>query len=146
MQHPRYRLILAANRDEFYARPTRTASFWEENPEIVGGKDLTGGGTWLGVSQKGNWAALTNYRVPFEQLKQDSKSRGALTLDFLQENISGKVYLEQVAQEDALYNGYNLLLGEGEKLMYYSNMEKQIKTLVQGRKRRKILAKHYTRR
>jgi uncharacterized protein with NRDE domain len=132
LQHPHYRLILAANRDEFHTRQTQTAHFWHEYP-VLAGKDLVGGGTWIGVNRQGRWSALTNYRVPFAQLKPDAKSRGHLTLDFLVHDRVGTIdYLKEVSKEDDLYNGYNLLLGSSENLTYYSNVEKQIKTLEVG--------------
>lgn len=62
--HPRYPLVVAANRDEFHDRPTATAEFWAENPEILAGRDLQAGGTWMGVSKKDRFAAISNYREP----------------------------------------------------------------------------------
>jgi uncharacterized protein with NRDE domain len=65
-KHPRYPLIIAANRDEFYARPTAPAAFWNDNPSILAGRDLEANGTWMGVTRKGKIAAITNVRAPSE--------------------------------------------------------------------------------
>ena len=73
--HPDYSLILAANRDEFYDRPTQPLSFWKDNPDILAGQDLKGKGTWLGITKNGRFAGITNFRDPASQ-KQDAPSRG----------------------------------------------------------------------
>ena len=84
--HKNYRLILGANRDEFYDRPTAPADFWEDSPDILAGRDLQGGGTWMGINRKGHFAALTNFRVPFGTQKTDAPSRGALVSDYIKRN------------------------------------------------------------
>jgi uncharacterized protein with NRDE domain len=131
LQHPRYRLILVANRDEFYHRKTQIAHFWDDKP-LLAGKDLVGGGTWLGVSRQGRWSALTNYRVPLAELSTTAKTRGNLTLDFLASNKDAQAYLQPIQAEDSAYNGYNLLLGSPTELAYYSNVEKKLKILEAG--------------
>ena len=73
--HPDYKLILATNRDEFYQRETRTAHWWEDHPQILGGRDMKAGGTWMGITKGGRFAALTNYREPDVQLSS-APSRG----------------------------------------------------------------------
>ena len=78
----KYPLILAANRDEFYQRPTDRMHFWQSNPSILAGKDLDQGGTWFGVHKNGRFAALTNYRDP-ASIKQNAPSRGEIIIDFL---------------------------------------------------------------
>ncbi len=93
--HPHYRLVLAANRDEFYNRPTRPASFWEQHPAILAGRDLRAGGTWMGVTRTGRMAALTNFRRS-AQPTADALSRGLLVGGFLTGNTPPKAYLEQV--------------------------------------------------
>ena len=86
--HPKYRLIIAANRDEFYDRPTAQASFWLDAPELIAGRDLRAGGTWIGLTRTGRIAALTNYRDP-KSINADSPSRGKVVSDFLapQQNL-----------------------------------------------------------
>ncbi|MEI7431120.1 MAG: NRDE family protein, partial [Betaproteobacteria bacterium] len=81
--HPDYPLVVAANRDEFFARPSAAAAFWEENPTLLAGRDLEAGGTWLGVTRHQRFAALTNYREGGKQ-RVDAPSRGRLVADFLE--------------------------------------------------------------
>ncbi|MGA8005768.1 MAG: NRDE family protein, partial [Burkholderiales bacterium] len=80
--HPDFPLIVAANRDEFHARPTMAARFWEDRPEILAGRDLEGMGTWLGVTRRGRFAAVTNYREA-APAPRDAASRGVLASRFL---------------------------------------------------------------
>lgn len=121
--HLRYPLILAANRDEFYARPTAPAAFWDDAPQVLAGKDLTAGGTWLGITKSGRFAAVTNYRDPLAPLGE--KSRGDLTKDFLIGNESAENYLRRIEREKENYSGFNLLAGgfgaDESELFYYSN-------------------------
>src|SRR5215203_6440835 len=91
-QHPEYPLILLANRDEFYARPTERADFWQDFPEIFAGRDLVHGGTWLGITTRGRFAAVTNYRDPAATGKF---SRGNLVGDFLKSGDSVEDYLSK---------------------------------------------------
>ena len=119
-EHPDYPLILAANRDEFYERPTSYADFWEEHPDVLGGRDLRGGGTWMGATQAGKIAAVTNYRDP-ENISDTAKTRGDLTKDYLLSAEPAEPYMERVAQAANLYNGFNLLLFEEQKAFYFSN-------------------------
>ena len=81
--HPRFPLIVAANRDEFYERPTAPAGFWSESPRILAGRDLKEGGTWLGVTRSGRFAAVTNYRDPRE-FGENPRSRGLLVRGYLE--------------------------------------------------------------
>jgi uncharacterized protein with NRDE domain len=117
---PGFRLILAANRDEFYARPTRPLSVWTDLPEVCGGRDLKEGGTWLGISRRGRLAALTNYRDPAHQLSQ-APSRGLLINGFLTGDAPPAEYLEQLRKTAHHYNGFNLLAGDPTGFWYYSN-------------------------
>lgn len=94
---PGFRLILAANRDEFYDRPTRPLSRWSDAPHVYGGRDLREGGTWFGVSRRGRLAALTNYRDPAHRLLQ-APSRGLLINRFLAGDDPPAEYLKQVAR------------------------------------------------
>ena len=118
--HPFYPLILAANRDEFYDRPTMPAGFWEDRPDVLAGKDLKEGGTWLGITRKGRMAALTNYRDPFS-LKVSAPSRGWLIKDFLCGQEAPDLYLKRLAGQADRYNGFSLILGDPSRLYYFSN-------------------------
>jgi uncharacterized protein with NRDE domain len=129
--HPVYKLIVAANRDESYARPTADADFWNDAPHILAGRDLEKMGTWMGVTTTGRFAALTNYRDPYETTEGKS-SRGELVSEFLKGNEPPKSYLEKVSNQDSLYPGYNLLIGSTEELLYYSNKGKQIVKALPG--------------
>ena len=120
--HPRYHLILAANRDEYYNRPTATAGFWSDSPYVLGGRDLHNMGTWLGITHTGRFAALTNYRNP-RSVMADARSRGELVKDFLTCRQSPPVYLKKVSQEQHLYNGFNLLIGDDTSLWYFGKQE-----------------------
>ena len=123
--HPSYRLVLAANRDEFYERPSSSANFWEDAPRVLAGRDLKGGGTWLGVTKKGRFAAITNYRDP-ASWKNDAPSRGGLVSAYLCGHQSIGNYLDKISRQAQLYNGYNLILGDRCELFAYSNRgEKQ---------------------
>lgn len=120
--HPKYDLVFAANRDEFHQRPTRAARFWDRYPHVLAGKDLQAGGTWMGVAKNGSFAALTNYRDP-EIQKENPPSRGHLVLDYLKESTSPEYYLHKVDKEADAYNGFSLLVGTVQNLMYYSNRQ-----------------------
>jgi len=134
-QHPVYDFIFATNRDEFYKRPTRPAQFWDDYPNILAGKDLKAGGTWLGITKDGKFSALTNYRDPSIQ-KEDPPSRGHLVLDYLKGGKSIGQYLQDVDKKANLYNGFNLLggdlSGKAAGLMYYSNRQQDIEALDAG--------------
>src|SRR5262245_59506988 len=103
----RFPLVLAANRDEMYERPTTPAHWWEDQPQILAGRYLQAGGTWLGVTKSGRFAALTNYREP-GQHRPDARSRGALVQDFLVSTDSPAKFGEKLALGLSLYNGFNL--------------------------------------
>lgn len=130
-KHPNYDLILTANRDEFFKRPTKSAHKWEDHPNLIAGKDLTAGGTWMGVTSSGRFAALTNYR-DLSNIDNEAPTRGSLTKDFLIEDISPEVYLQQVKSANIPYNGFNLLVGDTESLWYYNNLNHEIRNLEPG--------------
>jgi uncharacterized protein with NRDE domain len=119
-KHPDYKLVLAANRDEYYDRPTAPAAFWDEVPHLLAGKDLRAGGTWLGITKQGRIAAITNYRDPAAN-KTNAPSRGKLVTSFLLGQESPKHFLEGLAQEKDHYNGFNLIIGENDQLYWFSN-------------------------
>jgi len=112
-------LIVAANRDEFRARPSEPARFWPEAPQLLAGRDLQAGGTWLGVTRQGRFAALTNVREPHVLPAQGASSRGRLVADFLRGTLAPAAYLAGIAAD--AYAGFNLVVGDGEALWYLSN-------------------------
>lgn len=118
--HPKYKLIIAANRDETYARETAPADFWNDAPEVLAGRDLEKKGTWMGVTTSGKFAALTNYRDPSEDTV-GKRTRGELVADFLKGAVHPQSYLLNLANRRQEYPGYNLLAGDMEELYYYSN-------------------------
>lgn len=128
---PEYPLILLANRDEFYNRTTRPATFWPEQPNVLAGKDLLAGGTWLGVTKNNRLAAITNFREPNSE-KKALTSRGQLTMNFLSSQVTAENYLEQLSNQSNDYAGFNLLIDDGDQLLYYSNRHKKIETLQPG--------------
>mgnify|MGYP000075445351 FL=1 len=129
--HPAYRLILAANRDEFYDRPTDALAYWSDHPEVLAGRDLKGNGTWLGVSRSGRIAAITNYRDP-AALMPDAPSRGILIRDYLVGDSSPQDYLEAVSKIGQRYNGFNLIAGDIAGLYYTSNRSSGVQQLGTG--------------
>jgi uncharacterized protein with NRDE domain len=129
--HPEYKLIVAANRDEFYQRPTEPAHFWEDAPEILAGRDLEKKGTWMGVSKTGRFSALTNYRNPKEDVT-GKRSRGELVRDALQYKGDIKDYMEDLFINKDSYPGYNLLAGDGDTLYYYSNVGQELLEIKPG--------------
>lgn len=132
--HPDHGLILAANRDEFYDRPTESARYWPDFPGIYAGRDLIGGGTWLGVTKSGRFAAVTNYRDP--QAASGDLSRGNLVADFLKTKVSGFDYLDSVANVATRFSGFNLLIGEinseRKEAFYFSNRDYHILEILPG--------------
>lgn len=120
--HPGYPLILAANRDEFYERPTAQASFWEETPDMLAGRDLKDGGTWLGITKTGRMAAITNFR-DIRNLKSDAPSRGNLVSGFLLGNEDPVEYIQNIRRVSDRYNGFNLILGDRSGFFCFSNAD-----------------------
>ncbi len=129
--HPDYKLIIAANRDEFYERPTAPAAFWEDYPELLAGKDFRAGGTWLGITKTGRIAAVTNYRSGLTQ-NEDARSRGDLTKDFLVSDISPEDYAAILKENGSKYNKYNLVFGSADELYYYSNVTNALEKINRG--------------
>jgi len=127
-------LVLLANRDEFYDRPTLPAASWEDHPHVFGGRDLAAGGTWLAVSNSGRIAAVTNYRDPGGQL--GTRSRGKLVSDFVSGVSGAREYLSEIESRKAEYSGFNLLVGEfredRSELLYFSNRSNGIRELSPG--------------
>ena len=128
--HPHYPLILVANRDEFYARPTQSLHHWDNG--ILAGKDRQMGGTWLGVHpEQQRWAAVTNYRDP--NLKQDRpQSRGALVTHALLSQKSIPNYLHHLLTQVEDYAPFNLLVGDFKQAYYLSSVQQAVQIIVPG--------------
>ncbi|RDI46684.1 NRDE family protein [Nocardia mexicana] len=123
--HPQYRLIVAANRDEFYSRPTESMRWWPEEPGLLAGRDLGAGnaipGTWLGLlPSRHRFATVTNVRGPNEA-RTDARSRGALLMDYLRGDLGPEKFVRGVAAAPDDYNGYNLVVSDLETLWWHSN-------------------------
>ncbi|MEP0985996.1 NRDE family protein [Ekhidna sp.] len=128
--HPKFKFILTANRDEFYDRPTAIAQWWEDHPEILGGRDLQALGTWMAIHKNGRFAAVTNYR-DIKNIKTDVRSRGDLPVNFLlSENLPSK-YSSAIARDGDQYNGFNLLTLD-EELTHVSNYDQGVNILEPG--------------
>jgi uncharacterized protein with NRDE domain len=118
--HPVYKLIVAANRDEFYQRKTAPAEYWDDYSTILGGRDLEANGTWLGMTRTGKISLLTNYRDP-KNINPKAPSRGQLVSDYLASQMDPAEYLNKVAALAKQYNGFNLVAGNIDSLYYMSN-------------------------
>lgn len=123
---PSVPLVAAANRDEFYQRATAPAAPWPEHPQVFAGRDLQAGGSWMGITQPtqrhsgARFAAITNIRAPNER-KEDAPSRGQLVADYLAGCMSPQEYVASIRATAAAYNGFNLVLGDRDTLIWYSN-------------------------
>jgi uncharacterized protein with NRDE domain len=129
--HPEFPLVIAANRDEYYERPTAGAAFWQDHPHILAGRDLKCMGTWLGVTRGGRFAALTNFRDARER-KTDAPSRGRLVSNFLVSGRGPRDYLEEVGMQAQPYNGFNLLVGDMDGVFYFSSRQATVQELSPG--------------
>lgn len=128
---PDHRLVVAANRDEQYSRPSAQANWWPDFPHVLGGRDLEAGGTWLGISRTGRFAAVTNFREdPPDPLPP--RSRGELTAGFLTGGMAAESFLRQVHENADEYRGFNLVLGDDTGFYYYSNRDRKIQPLPPG--------------
>jgi len=116
-----YPLIFAGNRDEAYHRPSTPAAFWDDAPDIFGGRDLDKGGTWLGVSRSGRLATVTNYRAGFARRGEAPRSRGELVASYLRSHEPPDQYLQRVIPNAAEYRDFCLIVGNLDKLCFYSN-------------------------
>ena len=113
-------LIAASNRDEFYDRPAAPADWWQCAPQVFAGRDLRADGTWQGVTREGKFAAITNIRAPGER-RDDAPTRGTLVADYLRGELSPAEYVAQLATGADDFNGFNLLVGDCDTLIWYSN-------------------------
>ena len=118
--HPVYKLIVASNRDEFYNRRTAKASYWDDYPHVIGGRDLEAGGTWMGMTTGGKLSMLTNYRDP-KNIRTGAPSRGHLVADYLEQEVNTSDYIKHVQAHAAEYNGFNMIMGTVDELYYLSN-------------------------
>lgn len=132
-EHPNYKLVVAANRDEFYKRPTAIANFWEDEPTILAGRDLEQMGTWLGITKEGRFAALTNYRAPDHMKASNKLSRGEIVKNYLAGNDTPINFLERLKENKDAYVGFNVIIGNAEEMFYYNNIENKVTKLKQGK-------------
>ena len=126
---PTVPLVAAANRDEFYQRATAPAAPWPEHPQVYAGRDLQAGGSWMGITHPvecpnhhggARFAAITNIRAPSEH-RDDAPSRGQLVADYLAGCMSPQEYIDDLRQRANQYNGFNLVIGDRDTLIWYSN-------------------------
>jgi uncharacterized protein with NRDE domain len=129
--HPEHALVVAANRDEYFARPSRAAVFWDDAPEVLAGRDLTAHGTWLGVTRAGRFASITNYRNPAERMAT-APSRGRLVIDFLKAACRPSAYFASIAPQAHGYNGFSMLAADRRSLVFFSNREGVIRIVEPG--------------
>lgn len=129
--HPDFPLIVAANRDEFLGRPAAPAHWWTDAPDLLAGRDLEAGGSWLGLSRSGRFAALTNYRDPTQRIS-DAPSRGALVRSALERDDTAETTLRQLAAGSAAYASFNLLVGDGRRLGVLESTSGQVRMLEPG--------------
>lgn len=129
--HPDYPLVVAANRDEFFARPAAEAGWWHDAPSVFAGRDLEAGGTWLGLGRDGRFAGLTNFRDPLRN-RDGTPSRGALVADFLRGRESTAEALTRLQFEGPRYNAFNLLVSDGDSLGIYESANGSARLLEPG--------------
>jgi uncharacterized protein with NRDE domain len=124
-------IVIWSNRDEFVARPTAPVARWSELPEIVAGRDLREGGTWLGVHRNGRFAAITNFRDPSERV-DDARSRGALPVAFLQSLKSPEEFFGSIRAARSRYRGFLLLAGDDDAALVYESRSDKVTPLRAG--------------
>jgi uncharacterized protein with NRDE domain len=129
-RHAEFPLVVAANRDEFHARPAARAGFWKDHPGILAGRDLEAKGTWMGVSRSGRFAAVTNYRGGRDPAAK--QSRGALVTGFLLGPVNSKAYIEKTARSKDDFSGFNLLVADKDELWWLSNRDGGARQLAPG--------------
>ncbi|MGE0873958.1 MAG: NRDE family protein [Burkholderiales bacterium] len=117
--HARFPLLVAANRDEYHARPAERAAFWRDRPAVLAGRDLEASGTWMGVARSGKFSAVTNYRGAHEP--RAVESRGQLVTRFLDNGTAPAEYVRDVSARGSGYSGFNLLASDGDELWWVSN-------------------------
>ncbi len=128
-RHAEHPIILAGNRDEFHARRASAAQWWDDRPDVLGGRDLVAGGTWLALHRNGRFATVTNYREA-QAASTQQRSRGFLVTGYLESQLSPLDYLESI--EGAAYAGFNLLVGDTDNVAYLSNRGADARQLPPG--------------
>jgi uncharacterized protein with NRDE domain len=129
--HPQYPLVLAANRDEFFARPSTPAAPWPGAEHVIGGRDLEKGGSWLAVARGGRLAAVTNYRDGTRK-RAGSRSRGLLVSDFILSREHPREFVEQLQDDADLYDGFNLIVADGGAVWHFNNVDRHITRVSPG--------------
>jgi len=129
--HPDYSLVVAANRDEWRERPTEASAWWKDHPEILAGRDLRAGGTWMGVTKGGRFAAVTNFRDPSDK-RTTALSRGNLVADYLLSDANPRDYLASLVPRAPQFNGFNLIVGDGKSLAYFGSRELKVREIERG--------------
>lgn len=129
--HPVYPLVVAANRDEFFRRPTAAADFWSDRPDLLAGRDLEQGGTWMGVTRSRRFAALTNVRNP-KAIQPAAKSRGLIVSDFLLGNTTAATFVDDLKERGQHYNGFNVIVADADNLAYFNSVTLDSRTLSPG--------------
>jgi uncharacterized protein with NRDE domain len=124
-------LVVAANRDEWRERPAERAHWWPDHPDLLAGRDLQAGGTWMGVTRGGRFAAVTNFRDPSDK-RAAARSRGGIVTDFLLGEDAPRAFLSRLAAHAGEYNGFNLLLGDGASLWYFGSREGEAREVEPG--------------
>ena len=130
-RHPQYPCLIAANRDEFHGRAAEPAHWWRDRPQILAGRDLAAGGTWLGITRSGRFAALTNYRSP-QHKRTDVPSRGGLVTDALESRGPAEDDLDRLQRIGPGYNGFNLIFSDGQHLAVHESVPGTGRVLAPG--------------
>jgi uncharacterized protein with NRDE domain len=124
-------LVVAANRDEWRERPAEPARWWPDHPDLLAGRDLQAGGTWMGITRSARFAAVTNFRDPSDR-RSTAKSRGALVTEFLLGSDTPARFLAGLSPRSREYNGFNLIVGDRESLLYYGSREDEPRAIEPG--------------
>jgi len=129
--HPGFRLVMAGHRDEFHDRPAAPLGWWDDSPDILAGRDLQAGGTWLGVDRRGRVSVVTNFRAPSSE-REAAPSRGLLVPGFLASGLPAAQFTDRLAQGASAYSGFNLLAWDGSTLAYCGGPDAGARTLPPG--------------
>jgi uncharacterized protein with NRDE domain len=124
-------LVVAANRDEWRERAAEPAHWWPDQPAIFAGRDLQAGGTWMGVTRGGRFAAVTNFRDPSDK-RSTARSRGGLVTGFLGSSAAPREFLAALAPRAGDYNGFNLIVGDRDSLWYFGSREGEAREIAPG--------------